>query len=54
MVTLVVCINLQIYTQVGGKKCMMVKGLMTDTLMESFLSNRTFLQPPDALSYLIP
>ena len=53
MGTLVVYINLQIYTLVGGKKWVIVKGLMTDPFMESFLSNRSFLQPPAALSYLI-
>lgn len=35
MATLVVCVNLQIYTQVGGKKWMIVKGMMTDTLKDS-------------------
>lgn len=48
MVPLVVCVNLQIYTQVGGKKWMIAKQLMTDTLMESFFSNRSFLQSPAA------
>lgn len=33
---------------------MIVKKLMIGTLRESFVSNRTFFQPPDALSYLIP
>lgn len=48
MVTLVVCINLQTYTQGRGKKLIIVKWPMTDTLVESFLSNRSVLKPPDA------
>lgn len=33
---------------------MIFKQLMTDILVERFLSNSSFLQPPAALVYLIP
>lgn len=45
LVTLVVCVNLQIYTQVGGKKRMIVEGPMTDSYGE-FLKQQNLPPAP--------